>query len=40
MGVGVGSRVSDFNVKHATARANFLFGGSLKPLHPYVVMLF
>ena len=37
--VGIEPRASDFNALHATAWANSLFAGSLRPLDLYIVML-
>ena len=38
--VGIEPRTSNFNAVHATVWANSLFAGSLKPLNPYIVLLY
>ena len=38
--VGIEPRASNFNALHATVWTNPLFAGSIKPLDPYIVMLY
>ena len=38
--VGVEPRASDFQPLHVTVWVNSLFAGSLRPLDPYIIMLY